>query len=172
LAPDDPTQPLITATAQVELVPPLWQRLAWLSVPLLVMAGMVGAGIAWLNSPGQLEGVLQILYPTEPTTESEPWTIDLARQKKARCQFSDILAAKLGMTTAQELLKGNDASIEVIKQGKQRQIRVQRIIGSVSVNDQEIVLDSLFDGDVIQLGAIKLRFDCLDFPRPDSGEFN
>ena len=65
---------------------------------------------------------------------------------------------------------GSDAELVAVRKNKQKTIQLHRTLGSVHVNKVEVATTELFDGDLIELGSARLRFNWIGHERPSDGD--
>ncbi|HJQ32508.1 MAG TPA: VWA domain-containing protein [Pyrinomonadaceae bacterium] len=151
---------------------PLWRTLLWwLAVALIVL---LVALVAYCVSQGALPwelwqrfrerhhlvGELEVLNPRP--AQAEQAYIDLKQLELSRLALSTVVPD--GAAGA------DDAELEGIYAGGAKGVRLRRTSGGVRVNGAEVSFADLYDGDTIELGDARLRFNWTDHDRPAEAE--
>ena len=134
--------------AYVNIVSPSWQRVFWFYLPLSLLLGCIIVVVWLIYSPGNLEGALELLHPQLQNYDSR--YIDLTKRKRQRLKISELLSGLL----SESLMPEADAELFIVRQQGQKKLLLRRTQGTVSINDVEIVLDELYEGDKISLNNI------------------
>jgi hypothetical protein len=163
-----------TATAEgtINVVrTPLWRKLlkyllllAGLLVIALVVLSVIKGEPPWIWLPmlterETLQGELQVIHPRPDRVEDE--FISLTQLHTRRVSLSSLIPNGSD---------GADAELEVVKQGGELSVKLQRIKGSVYVNKIEVANSTIYNDDVIELGGSKLLFSWVNHDRPSSDD--
>ena len=168
-APNTATKQTATVQATVEIAHvPLWRTLIkWLAILIaLLLLVIVGFSIfkgdfpwnLWKNfqERNHLEGELEIIRPVPASPESG--FLGLRNLRRDRAALSEILG---GIGTAD-----GDAELATRHKNGRKLISLNRTAGIVRVNAAEVVTTDLYDGDVIELGNARMRFNWIGHDRP------
>ena len=166
----------IATTATVEgtinvVKTPLWRKLlkyllllAGLLVIALVMVSVIKGEPPWIWLPmlterETLQGELQVIHPRPDRVGDE--FISLTQLHSRKVSLSSLIP---------NAADGADAELEVVKQGGELSVKLQRIKGSVYVNKIEVANSTIYNDDVIELGGSKLLFSWVNHDRPSSDD--
>ena len=171
----EPTRHEVTFEARLEVAHvPLWRKsLKWLAILLaLLVLAVVGFSIykgdfpwrLWNNwaERKHLEGEIEIIRPAPTTPESG--FVGLRGLRRDRAALHEVLHG-IGTTDA-------DAEILTSYKNGRKLISLNRITGVVRVNGAEVVTTNLYDGDVIEFGDTRLRFNWVGHERPVDSDDN
>ena len=136
---------------------PLWQRLLWLLLPLILIGSGILGAMRLIYSPGKLEGELELLYPEPRNMVDE--VVSLRRQKRQRVQIQDLFSGQ----EIQEFLGSSNAELRPLRKNGQKTIQLRRLSGTVSVNDIEVATADIYDGDKIEVGNVSFKFNSLSY---------
>ena len=148
---------------------PLWRTLLpWFAVVLvLLLCGLIGVCmymgttprglLAMFEGRRLLEGELEILRPKPAQPEDE--FVNLSGLNSRRVVLSEVVPDGAA--------RDADAELETARAKGVKLMRLRRINGYVRVNGAEISFADLYDGDTIELGDARLRFNWFDRRRPD-----
>jgi hypothetical protein len=151
---------------------PVWRRaLKWLALALLLLLlALVAVSIVkgeppwiWLGglkADKYLEGEIEVLKPRPAQAEDE--FISLLKRETQSINLSALVPDGAAADA--------DAELVAVRRNKQKTMQLRRTQGVVRVNNTEIVTIELFDGDVIDLGDARLRFNWIGHDRPETFE--
>jgi hypothetical protein len=151
----------VTVSARVTVHrAPLWWKIgrwALLAVLLLTIVLVVVYLLSrrW-KERHELEGEIEIIHPR--TSRDEETFYGLSRSKE--------LKKTLGEIVPDGAVADSDGELSVKYLNDTKQILLRRTRGSVRVNDIEIAQKELYDGDIIELGDARLRFNWAGHERP------
>lgn len=147
---------------------PTWRKLLkWLAILLLILliALVVLSFIKgetpfamWSNwrKRNHLEGHIELIRPRPSQPENE--IIGLMQLEKERATLSSIVP---------EGATGDaDAELVTVHKDGYKTVQLRRTQGSVRVNKTDVAAVELYDGDIIELGEARLRFNWLGHERP------
>ncbi|MDQ3667595.1 MAG: VWA domain-containing protein [Acidobacteriota bacterium] len=152
----------------------VWSRaLKWLAILLILLVlATIGFSLLkgefpwtmWTNwrERRHLEGEIEVIHPVPPQPEGAFIGLRNLRQDRAAL---DTLVPD-GATA--------DANAEMTTRFKngRKLISLTRTAGAVRVNRAEVVTTDLYDGDVIELGNARLRFNWIGHARPTDSDEN
>lgn len=168
--PESSTYPELTPVsveATLNITLPIWQKLLWPFLLLLLLIGIIIITIRKINFPGYLEGTLELLEPN--SMNSGDSKIDLAKQKRQTLKISEILPKFLSDT----YLAGSDAALKRVRQDGKKLVKLLPIQTPVIINDIGTSTDTIiYDGDIITIGAVKLKFSSLNEDDKRPSEIN
>jgi von Willebrand factor type A domain len=148
---------------------PVWRKsLKWLAIILAALLLVVVAlslikgepPWIWLGATvrpdKKLEGEIEIIKP---------------RPAQAADEFISLLQRDSGSLTLKSLLPDDatvdsDAELIALRKDGRKIIQLRRTQGVVLVNHAEVATIELFDGDIIELGEARLRFNWVGHERP------
>jgi VWA domain-containing protein len=148
---------------------PIWYTLLkWFIVILVILLLALGGYCVYsgttprglLEAIGRrrlLEGELEVLRPK--LSQPEQAFINLAGLKSRRLVLSQVVP--------EGAVHDADAELETARTRGLKLIRLRRTDGNVRVNGAEVSFADLYDGDMIELGNARLRFNWLNGHRPD-----
>lgn len=163
----------INARLEVAHVP-LWRRaLKWLAVILiLLLLAIIALSLLkgempwtmWRNwqERNRLEGELEVIRPAPP--QPEDGFINLRNLRRDRATLAALVP---GGATAEA-----DAEMATRYKNGVKLISLSCTAGVVRVNQAEIVTADLYDGDLIELGDARLRFNWIGHERPTDADDN
>jgi hypothetical protein len=140
---------------------PVWRKiLHWLVIGLILglialaatclVKGETPVGLLkTLAERKQLEGEFELLRPRPASFEDG--FIRLGDLKRRHASLS---ALAIGAWT-----DGSDADLNTIFRNGTKVIQLTRTEGQIRVNDQEIATSDIYDGDIIEIGETRLRFN-------------
>jgi Mg-chelatase subunit ChlD len=148
---------------------PIWRKmLKWIALLFLLL--IVGLGVLTIvkgetpwalwsraRADKNLEGELELINPRPSQPEGE--FVSLLQRGTERISISSLIPNGAS--------DGADAELIALRKNKRKTIQLRRTQGSTRVNNVEVASTELFDGDVIELGAARLRFNWLGHQRPD-----
>jgi hypothetical protein len=147
---------------------PLWRTLLWwiavvliaLLVALIIYCAVKGT-TPWelrqeVANRKLLAGELEVLEPRP--AQAEQAYIDLGALRSRRLALSQVVPD--GAAGA------DDAELEGTYAGGVKGVRLRRTSGGVRVNGSEVSFAELYNGDTIELGDARLRFNWMDHERP------
>ncbi len=150
---------------------PIWRKaLKWLSV-FLLLALVALAVVSFLRGEmpssmwhkwkerNYLEGELEVLQPRAAQAEDE--FISLTRLGRERATLSALLSAATD---------GSDAELQSTRKNGSKLIRLCRLQGVIRVNKAEVAIVDLYDGDMIEIGEARLRFNWVGHERPTEAD--
>ena len=147
---------------------PLWRRIIWwLAIILLILLVALIAYCAvkgttpWglrdeIKNRRMLSGELELLRPSP--SQPEQAYINLSELKSPRLVLSHVVPE--GATGA------DDAELEGTYAAGNKGVRLRTTSGGVRVNGAEVSFADLYNGDTIELGDARLRFNWVDHERP------
>ena len=148
---------------------PLWHTLLRWSIVILVilLCLLIGYCVYTGRTPRDLgeliarrnllEGELEVLRPKP--SQPEQAFVDLGGLKSRRLVLSQVVPDGAAHDA--------DAELETARASGVKLMRLRRTNGNVRVNGAEVSFADLYDGDVIELGKARLRFNWLNRYRPD-----
>lgn len=123
-----------------------------------VYAGTTPWGLrSWLAARRLLEGELEVLRPRP--AQPEQAFIDLGRLNSRRVALSQFVPDGAA--------RDDDAELETAYAKGVKSVRLRRTQGGVRVNGAEVAFADLYDGDTVELGDARLRFNWLYGQRRD-----
>ena len=161
------TPSVITARLNVATVP-LWRKLLkWFAILLLLLLLAVVAYSLYKGKPpwdfvsdikGRkwLDGELELIRPAPP--RSEDAFVGLGQLETDRALISPLFP---DVTT-----NGADAELSTELKGGTKRVILRRTEGVVRLNGAEVALVPIYDGDIIELDSVRLRFNRLGHERP------
>lgn len=174
-SPEETTAARAYATTSLNVARvPLWRKLLkWLALILLVLLVAIAAYSFYKGeTPWELwrsrreakwlEGELELLRPSSP--QYEDGFIGLGRLGRDRAALSSLLPT--GATAE------SDAELIAVRKSGSKLIQIHRTLGSVRVNQVEVVIADLYDGDIVELGDARLRFNWTGHERPVDADEN
>lgn len=157
----------IEARLNVYHVPVLTKVLKWLAA-LLILLLIIIVALSFIKGEtpmdmlkrwrerNNLEGEIEIIRPRPSQPEDE--TISLHLLKKDRVALSLLVPDGAGADA--------DAELETMRKNGNKLIQLRRSQGIVRVNNVEVATTELYDGDIIDFGEARLRFNWLGHERP------
>ncbi len=139
-----------------------WLAIALIALILIIIAYSLLKGemplTLWKKwrERNHLEGALEVIRPA--SAQVEDGNIDLTYGGRARVSLSELIP---GGATAD-----SDADLSSFYKNGVKLIRLERTKGVVRVNNTETLFIELYDGDIIELGDAKLRFNWPMHDRP------
>jgi hypothetical protein len=109
-----------------------------------------------------LEGELVIISQQESRGNE---SIRLRNVKARKIKLSDIQTGRL-----KEALGGMDAELKAIHKNGDKLVQIESLQGPLYIQGIEVVTDNLYDGDLIQLGELKLQYRGL-VARPEQAAY-
>ena len=173
--PNDASVKIATAEVRVSVAHvPAWRKaLKWLAIALialvlvLIALSLIKGEPPWIWLPTivkadkKLEGEIEIIKPRPAQVEDE--FVSLLKRESERLTLSSLVPD--GATA------DSDAELIAIRKNGQKCVQLRRTQGVVQVNHAEIASTELFDGDIIDLGETRLRFNWVGHERAvDSDE--
>ena len=142
--------------------------LPWLAIiPAIVLCVLIASCIYTGRTPRglialiyerhMLEGELQVLRPKP--SQPEQAFVNLTGLNTRRFVLSQVVPGSAA--------RDADAELATARANGSKLIRLRRTNGNVRVNGIEVSFADLYDGDMIDLGDARLRFNSLDRRRPD-----
>ena len=101
-----------------------------------------------------LEGELEVLRPRPPPDAAY---IDIGALRSRHAALSRIVPGGTG---------DDDAELETAYRNGAKTVLLRRTRGGVRVNDVEVAHSDLYDGDLIEIGDARLRFNWVGHERP------
>jgi hypothetical protein len=150
---------------------PVWLKaLRWLAIALLLAVIAIGVNsfvkgemplTTWRNwkERNYLEGELEVLQPRPLQAEDE--YISLTRLGTDRARLTELVPRAAG---------DSDAELATARKNGSKLMQLRRSQGIVRVNNAEVAAIDLYDGDVIEIGSGRLRFNWVGHersPEPD-----
>jgi hypothetical protein len=147
---------------------PLWRKLLkWLAIALILLLLLVAAYsfykgdtpvALWRNwnSRNQLEGELELIRPAPPRIEDA--YISLNKLGVDRAMLSSLLPDGASGDA--------DAELTTLWKGNAKLLQLRRTGGVVRVNNTEVALTEIYDGDIIEVGDARLRLIWPTHERP------
>jgi hypothetical protein len=147
---------------------PLWRKLLkWLAIALILLLLLVAAYsfykgdtpvALWRNwnKRNQLEGELELIRPAPPRMEDA--YISLNKLATDRVMLSSLLPDGAGGDA--------DAELTTLRKGNAKLLQLRRTGGVVRVNNTEVALTEVYDGDIIEVGDARLRLTWPTHERP------
>lgn len=147
---------------------PLWRTLLWwLAVVLLLL---LVALIAYCAVKGTTPWGLRQQLVDERTLAGELEVLDPrpAQPEQAYINLSELRSRHLALSqVVPDGANGSDdAELETTRGPGGKGVRLRCTSGGVRVNGAEVSFADLYDGDTIELGAARLRFNWVDHERP------
>lgn len=151
---------------------PLWRTLLlWFTIILVILLlVLIGYCAYTAKTPRELlemiggrrllEGELEVLRPKP--SQPEQAFVNLRGLNNRRLVLSQVVPDGAAHDA--------DAELETARAKGLKLIRLRRTNGNVRVNGAEVSFADLYDGDVIELGNARLRFNWIDGRRPDETE--
>ena len=153
-------QTLISLTARVEVLDPLWFRLLPIILPLLIFLTVLGGVWYFLNRPDDLDGYLEL--------EDHNQSIDLARLRTKKFDLAKELRNCLESDSISDKTK---VELLTVKRDGKTHILIDPQSDNIEINGLGVFnQESLYDGDVITIGQVKATFHAIDHPRPAIAE--
>lgn len=154
-----PTTPIVQIETQTDTAAPSNTSLQWLTALFLllvlatILISLVKGETPWRiwqiwRSRRHLEGELEVLYPRIIDGEE---LISLTAKKCDRLLLSSLLP--------EGLLIGYDAELVTVSRNGQKEVELRCLTGNVSIQKIEVSTAILCDGDVIDIGDIRIRFN-------------
>ena len=177
VTPIDPPSGAVIKPASTQLTlqtayDPIWRKIIkWLALLVLLIIIALGAltlikgETPWdlwkkVKADKNLEGELEFMSP-RPAQPGEEF-VSLLQRGTERLALSSLVPNGAS--------DGSDAELVAVRKNKQKTIQLHRTLGSVHVNKVEVATTELFDGDLIELGSARLRFNWIGHERPSDGD--
>jgi hypothetical protein len=147
---------------------PLWRKLLkWTALLLLLLIIVLGVltvvkgETPWTllskaRADKNLEGELELIDPRP--VQPEDGFVSLLQRGTERISLRSVLPNGAS--------DDSDAELIAIRRNKRKMIQLLRTQGTARVNNVEIASCELFDGDLIELGKARLRFNWIGHERP------
>lgn len=147
---------------------PIWRKvLKWAAIFAILLLLLITAYSLFRGKPpwelladfkkrNHLEGTFEIIRPAP--AQAEDAYIDLARLETDRALISGIVP---GGATAD-----SDAELTAPYKNGSKLVQLRRTQGVVRVNQAEIAVTELYEGDLVELGDARIRFNWLGHERP------
>lgn len=163
---------VVMARLEVASVP-LWRKLLkWLAIALILLLLLVAAYsfykgdtpvALWRNwnKRNHLEGELELIRPVPPRMEDA--YISLNKLATDRALLNALLPEGAGGDA--------DGELTTLRKGNAKLMQLRRTMGAVRVNNTEVALTEIYDGDIIEVGDARMRLIWPTHERPiDTGE--
>jgi von Willebrand factor type A domain len=150
---DEKREPLVFGYSFTVKPLPLWRRLAPWGAGLLLALGLTVAGLVARRQSIErrlLEGELTIVGPQ---IAEGGGTIRLTQVQAPRVKLSELQTGRL-----REWLAKADAELSTDFEEGKKLVVIERTQGTLRVQDREVVSERLYNGDLIEIGELKLEF--------------
>lgn len=149
---------------------PVWRKLLKYLLLLLILAALVIIAMSvikgeppWIWGPEiinlgrpPLEGEIEVIKPRPARVEDE--FISLTQRKAKSLLLSSLVP--------NEATADADAELAPVKKNGKVEVQLRCTKGDVQVNKVKVASTSIYDGDIIELGEAKLRFNWVGHERP------
>lgn len=153
---------------KVARIKPINKIIKWLVIALIAFAAIyvvlyfvLGSThpYTWWRNYSHLEGDLVILAPEAAEGAG---TIRLNDKQTSKTRLSDLQTGRL-----KEFLDGSDAELKTVHANGRKMVSIGSLQGALSVDDGPVASKELYDGDVIEIGDLTLRYNNSLVPRPE-----